>query len=233
MRADIDQAIITLDNAKIAFSSPTLASGEINYISITPNFSDKIDSLCILGFFQIGEDALNQTEPIQIDHIENFKDPAADNAAAPTSTRIYFRAPLLTDFDVANKDVLWKFWARHQPVELRFAAFQYEDGKKTKTYFGHRTLVSISHTRASMMSALLFAMGAYVLAALSVTRRTQAKLEKSKSLLSGFRIFMKRLTPWYVIGTSGQASLSQLQMFAFTIIVSTLLFYQWMRTGLL
>jgi hypothetical protein len=233
MRADIDQAIITLDNAKIEFSSPTLASGEINYVSITPNFSDKLDSLCILGFFQIGEDALNQTEPIQIDHIENFKDPAADNAAAPVSTRIYFRAPLLTDFDVANKDVLWKFWARHQPVELRFAAFQFEDGKKTKTYFGHRTPVSISHTRASMMSALLFAMGAYVLAALSVTRRTQAKLEKSKSLLSGFRIFVKRLTPWYVIGTSGQASLSQLQMFAFTIIVSTLLFYQWMRTGLL
>jgi hypothetical protein len=55
IRDTVQQAIGTLDNAQITFSSPILASGRINYVTVSPNFADDVSKICVIGFFEQGE----------------------------------------------------------------------------------------------------------------------------------------------------------------------------------
>lgn len=244
MQAPLAEAIATLDNSKVEFSSPTLASGKLSYLTVTPAFDSDLKHVCVLGYFYFERDdgKVDNTEPLDIDHVETVKVPDPKDAKLMIdASRIYFRAPSSDNFSEMNKDKFWQFWAKHEHVILKFAAFSYDPqtDQKMKASLGREIPVSISQTKASVFAAFLFCLICYLLAALTVGFRTddhwieavaQGKLRFSGSKL---RLFFHRISPWYMVGSSGQASLSQLQMLLFTLIVATLLFYQWMRTGLL
>ncbi len=235
-RIDVERAITMIDNAKIEFSSPSLASGEVNYITISPSFAENISAVCILGYFVEGDPDIpgDQATPFDIDHVEIVKALSAETGAVPSNvTKIFFRAPVIADFDKSRSDSLWRYWAKHPALSLKFAAFNYKDGQKVSTYFGREVPVNVSHSIASMGAALLFAIVAYFTAALTILNRVGMVTQTDKVRNFSMVPFLKSIMPWQVVGTSGQASLSQLQMLVFTIIVSTLLFYQWVRTGLL
>lgn len=244
MQAPLAEAIATLDNSKVEFSSPTLASGKLSYLTITPLLEGDLKHVCVLGYFYFERDdgKIENTEPLDIDHVETVKVPDPRDAKLTIdASRIYFRAPSSDNFSEMDKDKFWQFWAKHEHVKLKFAAFAYDPqtDQKMKPSLGREIPVSISQSKASVFAAFLFCLTCYLLAALTVGFRTddrwteavaQGKLRFSGSRL---RLFFHRISPWYMVGSSGQASLSQLQMLLFTLIVATLLFYQWMRTGLL
>lgn len=237
VRIPISQAVETIDNAKIEFSSPKLASGKVSYVAISPNFTDgqNTSNVCVIGYFEVNDKRGSHTVPLNVDHIETVKIP---NASDPTqftqSTRIYFRAPGIRDFSNAEGlDQFWKVWSNTEPIRLKIAAFQYEDNTRGKPYFGRTLPVEISHKNASIFAAWIFAITCYLIAAIVISYRADRKHEILPTSMSGLRIFLRKLSPWYVVGSNGQASLSQLQMLLFTLIVATLLFYQWLRTGLL
>lgn len=237
VRAPINEAIETVDNAKIEFSSPSLASGKVSYLAVSPNFTDaqNIANICVIGYFEVNDKRGSHTVPLNVDHIETVKIPlASDPTQFTQSTRIFFRTPSIQDFSNAEGlDQFWKFWNRNEPVRLKFAAFSYQDSTRGKPYFGRTLPVEMSHKHASIFAAWLFAICCYLIAAITISYRADRKQEILPTSMSGLRIFLRKLSPWYVVGSNGQASLSQLQMLLFTLIVATLLFYQWLRTGLL
>jgi hypothetical protein len=234
----VQEAIATLDNAQIAFSSPTLASDRLNYLTISPNFvgdTNNLGNVCILGYFEQGTTQELYSAPFDVDHIEVVKIPNKDDPTKfSLSTRVFFRAPDLAEFsNPNNKDSFIKFWSKHQPVILHVAAFEYKDGARVKTYMGRDVPVSISYKKASLATAVLFFLFCYFSAAFTISYSISKTQNLLPTNISGLRLFFKKLSPWCIVGSSGQASLSQLQMFLFTMIVATLLFYQWIRTGLL
>lgn len=241
MQAPLNLAVTTLDSAKIEFSSPTLASGKMSHVTITPNFADNLSRVCIIGYFYLGND-LHATEPLTVDHIEIVKQANPNDSAQPiSSTRVFFRAPNPQDFLDSHKDIFWKFWSGHEAITLKFAAFDYDNdkGERGKPYFGHSIPVKISHQNASIFAAQIFFLSCYLIAAFTISYHTRGQnplpgaFPNTLRSRSRIRALLRRLSPWYVAGSSGHASLSQLQMLVFTLIVATLLFYQWIRTGLL
>ncbi len=243
IQGPLNAAINTIDTAKIEFSSPSLASGKINYVTITPNFADNISRVCIIGYFYLGNMEHNgETEPLNVDHLEIIKQANPNDSTQPiSSTRIFFRAPNPEDFAPSKKDVFWKVLARHEEVTLKFAAFDYDSDKQQigKAYFGHSIPVKISHQKESIAAAFVFCFVCYFIAAFTISYHTKrhnpmpASLPNALRSRSRLHAWLRRLSPWYLAGSSGHASLSQLQMLLFTLIVATLLFYQWARTGLL
>ncbi|AKU23446.1 hypothetical protein [Massilia sp. NR 4-1] len=227
MRQPVEEAIATLDNAKIELPSPSLASGNISYLNVTPNFAEQLDKICVLGYFTLARHGEVQALPLRVEHIEVVKTARADDPAQTVaSTRIYFRVPRSDDF-ANGRDLRgsWRFWQRHQDLDLKVAGLAYADGQRGEVYFGRSVHLNVSSKSASLAAALLFATCFYLVAAATVPVlwRRQA----------GWRARGTCLLPWNITGPNGQASLSQLQMLVFTLIVATLLFYQWLRTGLL
>lgn len=226
MKVPIDEAVATLDNSHLALPSPSLAGGTVTYLAVAPNFVEDLDKICVLGYFELARGAHKVAIPLVVDHLETIKSAHPnDETQAISTARIYFRVPRVDAFRGAG-DVResWKFWAGHQPLTLRIAAFAYGDGRRGTAYFGRDLKITVSAKRPSIVAAALFAAAFYLVAA--ATTRAGAGG-------AGWRGAANRLLPWYITGSSGQASLSQLQMLLFTLIVSTLLFYQWLRTGLL
>jgi len=232
MNGPIKEAVVALDNAKVTLPSPSLASGTITYLSITPNFLEHIENVCVLGYFSFTHNDKTSTMSLQVDHTDVVKTPRPDNTSQTVdSTRIYFRVPNIEDFQ--NADDLrgrWKFWKRNQTLHLKVAAFHYYDGKRGSPYFGDDIPITVSSKPSSIFAALLFTTICYLAAATAIPsgyRHEQSWMQNRCRSLG------RRLLPWHITGGSGQASLSQLQMLLFTLIVATLLFYQWLRTGLL
>ncbi|WP_256078365.1 hypothetical protein [Massilia sp. YIM B04103] len=223
MRAPIAAAIAALDNAKIELPSPSLASGNVSYLSITPNFAEQLDKVCVLGYFELERKDEVQAIPLLVEHVEVIQRPhPGDPNQAIASTRIYFRTPRIEEFaNARDMRGTWRFWQRHQTVQLKIAAFHYDDGQRGEVYFGRKLALTVSNKSSSVLAALLFATAFYLIAAAAAPAPQ----------LPGWRSACTRLLPWKI--SSGQASLSQLQMLVFTLIVATLLFYQWLRTGLL
>lgn len=232
MRDTVKDAIATLDNAKITPSSPTLASGTISHITIDPNFAEHLDNVCVLGYFTLYRHGQSDAVPLRVEHIEVIRTPEGAGQEAAPGTRIYFRTPRIDEFDNAG-DLHggWRFWDRHQEVQLLIAAFRYSDeGQIGAPYFGTRIDINLSSKIPSVVAALLFAGLFYLTAAATVPaphRRDQGRMANLR------RGLVRRCMPWHITGGGGTASLSQLQMLMFTLIVATLLFYQWLRTGLL
>lgn len=231
MRLPVRAAIYELDNARIALPSPNIASGNINYITIAPNFLEQVAHVCVLGYFELRRNGVARALPLAVEHIEAVR--LADGAEPEQKvlrTRIYFHTPRIEDFDNA-RDLkgAWQFWERNQTLRLRLAAFPYQDGQRGPAYFGHSIDVRVSGKSPSMVAAALFALLFYLLAAATapVLRQRERRLE------GAWRSLVRLVQPWRIAGTNGQTSLSQLQMLLFTLIVATLLFYQWLRTGLL
>lgn len=231
LREPIDEAINTLDNAKINFPSPSLASGKLSYLTITPNFADELKNVCILGYFEHARD--KSVISLLVDHIELIKvaDPG-DPSKSITAARVFFVAPHYNDFlNHRISTPFYKLWERHQPVNLKLAAFTYQDGVRGAPLFGRDLSIQISNRTSSGVAALLFALICYVIAACAITPPVAGV--PGSAPVKRWQWHLHRLTPWYVSGSGGRASLSQLQMLLFTLVVATLLFYQWLRTGVL
>ncbi len=231
MRAPVREAIYALDNARIALPSPSIASGNINHITIAPNFLEQVAHVCVLGYFELRRNGVTRALPLAVEHIEVLKLPAgAEPEQNVLRTRIYFHTPRIEDFENGSDlKRTWKFWERNQTLRLRIAAFPYNDGQRGPAYFGHGFDVRVSGKSPSMCAAALFALLFYLLAAATVP----VLRPRERRLGSAWRSLVRLAQPWRIVGTNGQASLSQLQMLLFTLIVATLLFYQWLRTGLL
>lgn len=231
MRQPVQEAIETLDNARIDLPSPSLPSGNINYLSINPSFAEQTDKVCVLGYFELWRNNSYSTLPLLVDHVAVVDSPNPHDAARPiATTRIYFRTPKIEEFSNAGDlKGSWVFWNRHQPLRLKIAAFDYEDGQRGHVYFGREMKLTVSGKASSMAAALLFTAGCYLLAAAAIP----ALGGNGAQPPPGWRQRWHRLLPWYITGSGGHASLSQMQMLLFTLIVATLLFYQWLRTGLL
>ncbi|MRW91177.1 hypothetical protein GJ699_14370 [Duganella sp. FT80W] len=231
MRQPVATAIDTLDNAHIRLSSPSLASGTLAYLSVTPDFAPQLDKVCLLGYFELRRGSDTLALPITFESVEVVKDvnPHDASQVQPT-TRIHFRVPNTGEFGSgSDNQPFWKLWEQEQSLRLKIAAYAYTDGSRGAVYFGRDMPVIISHQGTSIFAALLFAVFFYLIAGIAVApvARTHA------TAASGLHNLGPRLLPWNITGQNGQASLSQLQMLVFTLIVATLLFYQWLRTGLL
>ncbi|UTY59726.1 hypothetical protein [Massilia sp. erpn] len=226
MRGAINEAIATLDNARLLLPTPILASGTATYIDVEPNFIEHGETVCVLGYFSFAHSDQVSTLPLIVDHIEVQPGQPGDAA----STLVYFVVPKIEEF--ANSRDLhrsWKFWEREQAVQLRFAAFAYKNGKRGPAKFGHDLNLKVSSKPSSILATFLFAIACYVTAAMAVP----AVYRRGDKLRPMHPNQARRLLPWHITGSSGQASLSQLQMLVFTLIVASLLFYQWLRTGML
>jgi hypothetical protein len=220
LRAPVEMAIATLDNVQVSLSSPMLASGTVSYLTVSPQLAEQLDKICVLGYFELQMPG-NETRavPLVIESVQFLK-------TSPPSTRVYFRVPHFKDFGVAKDGGnLPGRWDWQHMLHFRYAAFEHTNGLAGRSYFGRTQVVAVSGKDASIIASCLFAVVFYVVAGLAITRPRTA-------LLPGWR-GIGRLFPWNITGANGQASLSQLQMLVFTLIVATLLFYQWMRTGLL
>lgn len=229
LREPVAAAIAALDNARVALASPSLASDTVTYLDISPEFSDQLDKVCVLGYFELARAGGAVTLPLVVESIETFKDPdAPDLARARTSTRVYFRVPGVDEFAGGPA---WHFWDRDLALHLKIAAFAYADGVRGHVHFGRDLRITVSGKRASIVAALLFAVFFYLVAGAATVPlgRVAGAVGRGRR----WRGAVRRLLPWNITGANGQASLSQLQMLLFTLIVATLLFYQWLRTGLL
>ncbi|QGZ42180.1 hypothetical protein IP92_05414 [Pseudoduganella flava] len=227
LRGPIDEAIATLDNSKISLPSPSLASGNLTYLNIWPNFVDRLDSVCVLGYFELLSGARARVMPLVVDHVEVVK--AAhphDETKLVDTARIYFRTPAIEEFaDASAAREPWQLWRRNQSLHLKIAAFAYADGQRGTAYFGRIERIEISSKPTCIVAAVLFAATFYVIAGAAVPVPSGQAPGRLR-----WRVRLARLLPWNI---TGRSSLAQLQMLLFTLIVATLLFYQWLRTGLL
>ena len=234
LRAPVAAAIATLDNARVALPSPSLASGTLGHLAISPNFAERLDRICVLGYFELRRNRALLTVPLEVESVEMVKSASPRDAdRTEVTTRVYFRVPAVDDFDGAATSMpFWKFWQRDQSLHLKIAAFAYADGRRGAPYFGRDLPLTVSGKGASLVAALLFAAFFYLVAAAAMP--SGARMPGTGGAPGRrWRGGAGRLLPWNITGANGQASLSQLQMLVFTLIVATLLFYQWLRTGLL
>lgn len=220
LRAPVQQAVATLDNAQLTLPSPLLASGTIGYLDISPALAEQTSRICVLGYFELrlphGE---VRALPLAVESVRALN-------TTPHATRIYFRVPHLNDFSApARQENLDNWWEREHALHLMIAAFDNSAGGPGRPYFGRDLAITVSCKDASIVAACMFAVLFYVIAGLAIMRPSGVPKQAWRGV--------DRLLPWNIAGANGQASLSQLQMLVFTLIVATLLFYQWMRTGLL
>ena len=227
VRAAVADAIATLDNARVALPSPSLASGAVTYVDVTPNFAQQLDKVCVLGYFESVRGRTAFTLPLAVESVEVVKEPDPhDEARVVASTRIYFRVPGIDEIgDGQARRPFWQFWERDAALHLKIAAFAWADGARGRAYVGRDLPLTVSNRGASIVAALLFAAGFYLVAGAAIAPGAVGRWR--------WRGGWRRLLPWNITASNGQASLSQLQMLLFTLIVATLLFYQWLRTGLL
>ncbi|UGQ48929.1 hypothetical protein [Massilia endophytica] len=218
MRAPVEAAVYALDNARIELPSPVLATGKLTYLKISSDLPADLDQLRVMGYFEL-KDHGRCLIPLVVNHIEQVAPGTGEKEQE--RTRVYFRVP---DVERLGNP----FGHMYQSVNLHVAAYG-SGAESGKIYFGRVLRMTVSHKHGSVGLALLFAAVVYVIAAAAVAAMTG----RGDGEQSGWRRAFKRLMPWNIIGDSGQTALSQLQMMIFTVIVATLLFYQWLRTGML
>lgn len=223
MTDEIDEAIDTLDNGKVEFTTPVLAGGEINVLTITPSYADRPEQACIMGYFE-GD----RVVPALVDHLETTKGGSPDQPVS--TTKIYFRVPTVEKLFAGYASHYWKFWVSNKPMTMKIAIYRYQDKKLGTPYLGRELKVEISPKANGIGGALLFALFAYVVAALSISRNGYCNNYNFHKRLMWL---VRSLYPWCLAGSSGKASLAQLQMIGFTIIIAALLFLQFLRTGVM
>ncbi|HEY3304926.1 MAG TPA: hypothetical protein VGL70_15485 [Candidatus Binatia bacterium] len=101
-------------------------------------------------------------------------------------------------------------------------------GMHGEDLFSYTTRISVTHRRPDVLTALLFVLLVYGFLAWITYDGKDAEN------LRGFEFFLYLLSPVRIsAGVVGDASISQIQVVLFTFIVAGLLFYLWLRTGLL
>ena len=218
LRARVDEAILTLDHARVALPAAMLATDRLSYVSASVALPERLDQVRVLGYFVLaGRPAC--TIALLVDHVETIRhDPDRPGAE---QARIHFRVP---DVD-AFSDAL----SVYQQLTLRIAAFEVVDGQPGAPYFGRELHFQTASRTASIGATLLFALGFYLLTTTAVA--TIAGAEGNPPVRAGLLTRLYRLAPWNLVAEGTRTALSQLQMLLFTLIVAALLFYQWMRTG--
>jgi hypothetical protein len=221
IREPIETAIYSLDNVRVETPSPVIATGKLTYLKVSSEFPSDLDKIRVFGYFEL-KDYGRCAIPLVVSHIERVQESLTEPGSE--RTRIYFRMP----------DIDWlgsPFGHMYQQVNLYIAVYGKGEGEEgEKIYFGRKLKLVVSHKHGSVGLALIFAAIVYVIAAAAVAAIVSRETGVTGT---GWRHAFKRLMPWNIIGDSGQTALSQLQMLMFTLIVATLLFYQWLRTGLL
>lgn len=169
---------------------------------------DQIESSCVVAFLvddPWGLKGLRQLKFRSV-NVEIFKQTAGTDV-----TRIFFVIP-----DDENP----KGWALYKPAFLTIGAFKKSNDALV---FSFSTRVSISSRSGSRLGGILFAVAAYLLAALAAWRRAGGKGSEA------FTLNPVRITA----GVLGDGSISQLQVFGFTLMIGSLMFFLWLWTGLL
>jgi hypothetical protein len=188
----------------------------------------------VLGYFELRRGAQVLSLPFTVDSVEVVKLPS-QSAPEQTqaNTRIFFRVPSIADFDnQAEAQRFWRFWDRDQTLHLKIAAFAYADEVRGEPYFGRDLPLTVSGKGGSVVAALLFAVFFYLLAAAAIptgARSVNADGKPGRRWRGG----AGRLLPWNITGRQRPGQPVAIAMLMFTLIVATLLFYQWLRTGLL
>jgi hypothetical protein len=236
----LNNLIAKLDGFKIKLATPKLASGEINHLIVDAsieNLKKLSESRCFMGYFEADPDSTADSTagavafPLEVDHWEMGTE--EDEKGVPKNVfHIYFRAPFVFDIYKKYKPEYWRFWDDTKSIRLKIAAFEYIDDQYCPTFpsFGHAIPLIISVKKSCIGAACLFAFAAWLLAGIAIHARARKLLPGEPGRLAWL---VHPFTPWCIAGSSGQASLPQLQIFVFSIIIATLLFYQWMRTGIL
>jgi hypothetical protein len=219
VRAPIEQAITALDDAEIEAPSPVLATGKMSYLGVSVALPEDLNKVHVIGYFHL-RGRHDCVIPLLVSHIDAVKPEAQQSM--PTRTRIYFRVP---DIDRITGPL-----EMYHSMSLRIAAIgAEEEGAGGKIYFGRKIELVVSSKYLSIAAALLFALAFYLAGAAAVAAIVRREASAECPALGRF----ERLLPWNIVCDNGQAALSQLQMLMFTLIVATLMFYQWLRTGLL
>lgn len=215
----IHHAIRELDHALLELPSTVLATGKLTYLSISEDLPDQLDKVRVLGYFEVPHGDAPCLIPLTVNHVESGNGKSGTLDAKPT--RIHFHVPEIDRFADT--------FAVYQQLTLRIAAFAYDNGEFGHVYFGRKITLHTSSRSASIGAALLFAFGCYILSAQAVASAGAGPGAQRP----GWRAALDRLAPWNLVGEGAQTALAQLQMLMFTLVVATLLFYQWMRTGVL
>lgn len=219
MRAPVQAAVGALDDGRLEPPTPILATGKTSWLGISFPVPEDPRTLRVLGWFHVGAPA-DCDIPLIATHILSVL--AEGEHPAEDRHRIYYRMP---DIDA----VAGQFRLYHK-VSLRIALYGSDAAGALGTqYVGRRLDLVVSSRYGTVAAALAFAIAFYLLAAAAVVAagRREPGLEK------GWRAAWSRLLPWNILGDDGHTALAQLQMLLFTLIIATLLFYQWLRTGVL
>jgi hypothetical protein len=228
VRKLIDVAAETPDASRIAFESPVLASGRLARMTASPlEFIDP-KGTCLRGFWSATSGWLDHSEVLRIRYVTRPADGSGGGTRSDKAVEIAFAVP------TPPYEPFWKAWRLLEPVELHIAAWDTSE-RDPRPIFGTVQTVYLSRHNIALFLALLFA-GACYLAGALVLPRDHERDETSPPPVRkrpGRLASLRRLLPWCISATGGEASLSQLQMLIFTLIVATLLFYQWLRTSVL
>lgn len=220
MRGPIEAAVNTIDDGQVEPPSPVLATGKLTWLGVSFALPEDPGAIRVLGYFHV-EGAADCAIPLLATHILSM--PADAEHPAAEKTRIYYRMP---DLGL----VAGRFHMYHH-ASLRIAVYGKDaDGGLGKLYFGRRLDLVVSSRYGAACVALSFAAAFYLMAAGAVAAVARREIGEAGR---GWRAAWLRLMPWNILSDSGQTALSQLQMLLFTLIIATLLFYQWLRTGLL
>jgi hypothetical protein len=169
---------------------------------------DEIEKSCVAAFLVDEIWGLRGLRRLQFRsvNVETFK-----QTSGAESTRIFFVIP-------ASEEP--SGWALYKPAYLIIGAFK-KSG--TDLVFGLSRPVTVSNRSGSRWGGILFAVVAYLCAAFAAWRRTGEQGRTS------FTLNPVRITA----GVLGDGSISQLQVFTFSLLVASLMFFLWLWTGLL
>ena len=169
---------------------------------------EEIEKSCVVAFLADDLWGLRGLRRLQFRsvNVEIFK-----LSSGSESTRIFFVIP---------PEESPQGWALYKPAFLIIGAFKRSGDDLV---FGFSTAVTISNRSASRWGGILFAAVAYLLAALAAWCKTGGQGHVS------FTLNPVRITA----GVLGDGSLSQLQVFGFSLLVASLMFFLWLWTGLL
>jgi hypothetical protein len=201
------------DNAQLpqpypaVLSSNVLPAEGISRLTIAKRVGE-IEQSCVVAFLvddPWGMQGLRRL-PFRSINVEIFKE-----AAGTESTKIFFVIP---DTERPTD------WTLYKPATLILGAYKRAGGD---LIFSFSQPVHISNRGYSRWGGIGFGILAYLCAALAAWRKTGSRGQASFSL-----------SPVPITaGVLGDGSISQLQVFSFSLLIASLMFYLWLWTGLL
>ncbi len=188
-------------------SSNVLPAEGLSRLSMDSKINE-VQQSCVLAFLVDEVEGLRNLRRLHFRsvNVDTFK----DTASGAESTRIFFSIP-------SKESPPHWFW---KPATLILGAYPKAGGDPILSF---SLPVSISSRTYSRLGGLAFAVIAYLCAALASWRKTGIRGRETFSL-SPVQI---------TAGVLGSGSISQLQVFFFSLLIASILFFLWLWTGLL